>query len=190
MLLPTYNDEEVCEKIKNAIKRKGLNYAQVAEMMGTKKQYVYAILSHARPITAEKIIEFSFALGLSLDYLIYGTKNILKYYPDIKNECNYSSMTFVDSPTSEIIISAKNHAYKNIKNICEKDYLVIDKSQTDAGFLTEKLVLVEFPDETTILARVKPFENLFIFYFDNDKPPIIANKFKILGVVRKIIREV
>lgn len=189
------NQEDILNRIRLAIKERGLLYSDVAADFGTSTQYIAALLCGSRPLSAEKILEFSHYLKLPLDYLIYGSTNVIKVQPFIDDPKELSPILLMENPIEEVLTYAKNYSYLHISGITEHDMLVVDKSIANRIDDIEKI-----NDSTVIIAAVNGSRpSLFrikntktpikIFYTDNGNPPITTDDYHIFGIVKRIVRD-
>ena len=185
------NSQEIIDRINNAIRQRGWTHNDVAKKMGTTGQYISVMLRGARPLTPDKIFTFSEVLGIPIDYLVHGTKNIMRFYPHIEDESVVSSVMLMDSPLDDIIIPAKNHGYNRINGINKDDLLIIYKIQDEEEISEEKIFVASFEKSAPMLSRTKKInETTRFFYSDNGEAPIISEKYHIYGFVKKIVRDV
>lgn len=183
------NTEKIANRIKTAMEAKGLSYGDVAAMIGTTRQYLSVMLSGVRPLTPDKIMTLSEILGLSIDYVIYGTKNIIRLYPFIEDDLTFSSALLMSDPINDILIPAKNHGYKHINGISEDDLIVIQKEERIDQIPAGKIVVAAIDQIPASLYRFS-IGQIPVFYSDNGEPPISSTNFKIFGFAKRIIRDI
>lgn len=159
-----YNENDARQRIKSIIRAKGMTYVEIAKTMGTTSQYISAMLSGCRSLPADKIIEFAAMLNISVDYILFGG-------------------------LSDVVVSARKCGYERINGICDKDSLVLSNVATESENLSEKIVLVETKEKMPFLCRIKTAEETAILYFDNGEPPIIVTEYNVIGVIKKIVRD-
>lgn len=183
------NTEKIAYRIKTAMQAKGLSYGDLAEMIGTTRQYLSVMLSGVRPLTPDKIMSLAEILELSLDYVIYGTKNIIRLYPSIEDELTFSSALLMTDPINDILIPAKNHGYEHINGISEDDLIVIQREKCIDQIPNGKIVVAAIDQSPASLYRFS-IGQIPVFYSDNGEPPIASTNFKIFGFAKRIFKDI
>ena len=159
-----YDENGARQRIKSAIRAKGMTYVEIDKTMGTTSQYISSILSGCKALPAEKIIGFAVILNISVDYILFGG-------------------------SSDMVVSARKCGCERINGICDKDSLVLSNGAKERENLSEKIILVETKEKMPFLCRIKTAEETAILFFDNGEPPIITAEYNVIGVLKKIVRD-